>query len=98
MATIMLMHWREATAEQYDQVRAKIGWDRDVPDGAKLHVCGFADDGMHILDVWESEQAFSFSSSGSDRPSPRSVSEASRTSSSSRHTGSSRRAWAGPNR
>jgi hypothetical protein len=58
MATVMLMHWREATADQYDQVRAKIRWDQDVPDGAKLHVCGFADDGMHILDVWDSEQAF----------------------------------------
>jgi hypothetical protein len=23
-----------------------------------LHVCGFTDDGMHILDVWDSEQAF----------------------------------------
>jgi hypothetical protein len=58
MATVMLMHWREATPDQYDQVRAKAGWDRDVPDGGKLHIVGFADDGMHILDVWESEQAF----------------------------------------
>jgi hypothetical protein len=58
MATVMLMHWREATPEQYDQVRGKARWDQDVPDGAKLHVCGFADDGMHILDIWESEQAF----------------------------------------
>lgn len=58
MATIMLMHWREATSEQYDQVRAKAQWDRDIPAGAKLHICGFSDDGMHILDVWESEDAF----------------------------------------
>ncbi len=59
MATVMLMHWREATPEQYDQARAQVGWDRDVPDGAKLHVSGFADDGLHVTDVWESEQAFS---------------------------------------
>ncbi len=58
MATVMLMHWREAKPDQYDQVREKIRWDEDVPDGARLHVCGFSDDGMHILDVWESEQAF----------------------------------------
>jgi hypothetical protein len=58
MATIMLMHWREATPEQYDQAREKVGWDRDVPAGAKLHVSGFGDDGLHVLDVWESEQAF----------------------------------------
>ena len=48
MATIMLMHWREATSDQYDQVRGMAQWDRDTPDGAKLHVCGFNDDGMHV--------------------------------------------------
>lgn len=58
MATIMLMHWREATPDQYDQVRDNVQWDQDIPDGVKLHLCGFADDGMHILDIWESEQAF----------------------------------------
>lgn len=59
MATIMLMHWREATPDEYDQAREKVGWDRDVPDGARLHVSEFADDGLHVTDVWESEQAFS---------------------------------------
>ena len=58
MATVMLMHWREATPEDYDQAREKVGWDRDVPDGARLHVSGFGDDGLHVTDVWESEQAF----------------------------------------
>jgi hypothetical protein len=28
MATIMLMHWREATPDEYDQAREKVGWDR----------------------------------------------------------------------
>lgn len=58
MATIMQMHWREATPDQYDQAREKVGWDRDIPTGAKLHISGFSDDGLHVLDVWESEQAF----------------------------------------
>jgi hypothetical protein len=58
MATVMLMHWREATPEQYDQVRDRVRWDEDVPAGVKLHICGFADDGMRILDVWDSEHAF----------------------------------------
>ena len=58
MATIMQMHWREATPEEYDRAREQVGWDRETPTGAKLHVSGFADDGLHVLDVWESEQAF----------------------------------------
>lgn len=58
MATIMLMHWREATPDQYDAAREKVGWERDVPTGAKLHVSGFTEDGLHVLDVWESEQTF----------------------------------------
>src|SRR5215831_888249 len=58
MARVMQMHWREATPGQYDQAREKVGWDRDVPDGARLHVSGFGDDGLHVTDVWESEQAF----------------------------------------
>lgn len=58
MATIMQMHWREATPEQYDQTRAKVGWDRETPTGAKLHVSGFAEDGLRVVDVWDSEQSF----------------------------------------
>jgi hypothetical protein len=58
MATIMLMHWREATPDQYDRTREKVGWDRESPPGAKLHVSGFDADGLHVTDVWESEQAF----------------------------------------
>ena len=58
MATIMLMHWREATPAEYDQARQKVRWDQELPTGAKLHVSGFAEDGLHVTDVWESEQAF----------------------------------------
>lgn len=58
MATVMLMHWREATPDQYDRARQQVGWDREVPDGAKLHVSAFGDDGLHVTDVWDSEDAF----------------------------------------
>lgn len=54
----MLMHWPEATRDQYDHARDTVGWDRQIPDGAKLHLSGFADDGLHVTDVWESEQSF----------------------------------------
>jgi len=57
MATAMLMHWREAT-QQYDRTREMVGWDRDTPTRAKLHVSGFSDDGLHVIDMWDSEQSF----------------------------------------
>jgi heme-degrading monooxygenase HmoA len=58
MATIMQMHWPEATEEQYEQVRRTADWEGNRPEGAKLHVVGFAGDGMRILDIWESADAF----------------------------------------
>ena len=58
MATVMLMHWREAAPGQYDRMRELVGWDRDTPTGAKLHVSGFGDDGLRITDVWDFEQSF----------------------------------------
>src|SRR5690349_17954810 len=58
MPTVMLMHWREATPEQYEQARELVGWDRDTPAGAMLHVSAFGDDGLHVTDVWESEESF----------------------------------------
>jgi uncharacterized membrane-anchored protein len=35
-----------------------VGWDGDTPTGAKLHVSGFSDDGLHVTDVWDSKQSF----------------------------------------
>lgn len=58
MATVMLMHWAEATQEQYEQARAKVGWDRNTAEGAKLHISAFGDDGLHVTDIWDSEQTF----------------------------------------
>jgi hypothetical protein len=54
----MQMHWPEATEEQYEQVRRTADWEGNRPEGAKLHVVGFAGDGMRILDIWESAAAF----------------------------------------
>jgi hypothetical protein len=58
VATVMLMRWEGVTDDQYEQAREKVGWDRDVPDGAKFHLAGFADGGLNVLDVWESAEAF----------------------------------------
>jgi hypothetical protein len=58
MSVVMSMNWPGVTKEQYEQVRGSVRWDQDVPDGAKLHVAAFDDEGAHITDVWESEEAF----------------------------------------
>ncbi|HKR64911.1 MAG TPA: hypothetical protein VJZ00_14350 [Thermoanaerobaculia bacterium] len=58
MATVMTMHWPEVTEEQYQRARQEINWEGDVPSGAKFHVSWFADDGFHVLDLWDSREQF----------------------------------------
>ncbi|MFP5245675.1 MAG: hypothetical protein ACLGH0_03190 [Thermoanaerobaculia bacterium] len=58
MATVMLMHWPEVTREEYEEVRRDVNWEGDVPEGAKFHVAWFGEDGLRVLDLWESEENF----------------------------------------
>jgi hypothetical protein len=58
MQTVMHMRWAGVTPEQYEEARAKVGWETDVADGAVLHVAGFDDGGLRVTDVWESPEQF----------------------------------------
>jgi len=58
MATVMKMHWPEVTKQQYEQVRNDVKWETDVPSGAKLHVAWWANDGFHVMDLWDSQGDF----------------------------------------
>jgi hypothetical protein len=58
MATVILMEWSGVTQDQYDQVMALLGLDAKPPSGGNFHVCGFTREGMHVLDIWDSQQAF----------------------------------------
>jgi heme-degrading monooxygenase HmoA len=58
MATVMNMHWPEVTKQQYEQVRNDVKWETEKPAGAKFHVAWWADDGFHVLDLWDSPQDF----------------------------------------
>lgn len=58
MPTVMSMHWPEVSREQYEAVRKEVNWEGNAPAGAKLHVSWFADDGFHVLDLWETPQDF----------------------------------------
>jgi len=58
MATIMSMHWSDITPELYEAARREVRWEEDAPKGAKYHVSWFEDDGIHVLDVWDSAEDF----------------------------------------
>ena len=58
MAVMMLMRWAGVTPEQYDEARERVGWERNPAPGGIFHVAAFADDGMHVTDVWESAEDF----------------------------------------
>jgi hypothetical protein len=52
----MSMDWSGVTSEQYDRLREVVDWERDVPEGAILHVATFDSEGLHVFDVWESKE------------------------------------------
>ena len=56
MATVMRMHWPEVSKEQYEQARKEVNWESEVPQGGKFHVAWFGEDGLHVLDLWESRE------------------------------------------
>jgi hypothetical protein len=58
MAVVMIMHWREVTEAQYEQTRQQVRWETDVPEGAKFHVAWFEQDGLHVIDLWDSREQF----------------------------------------
>ncbi|MFE7836372.1 hypothetical protein ACFU53_10030 [Streptomyces sp. NPDC057474] len=58
MAVVMSMHWAEVTPDQYDTVRDAVGWEEIPAAGGQVHVAWFDDQGLHVTDVWESQQAF----------------------------------------
>lgn len=57
MAIVMRMEAPGATIEQYEALNEVIGLDDDnAPDGLVIHVAGVTDDGIVVIDVWESEE------------------------------------------
>jgi hypothetical protein len=58
MAIVMKMRWEGVTPEQYDEVRAAVQWESDAPAGGISHVVWFDGGAMHIVDVWDSAEAF----------------------------------------
>jgi len=58
MAILMILDIPGGTVGQYDKVNEIMGVDDDnTPDGLISHAAGPTDDGLLIVDVWESEDA-----------------------------------------
>ena len=58
MAILMILDIPGGTVEQYDRVNEIMGVDGgNTPDGLISHAAGPSDDGLLIVDVWESEDA-----------------------------------------
>jgi hypothetical protein len=60
MAIAVEMNFRGATMEQYDQILQKMGLTPEgaTPPGAISHWVAQTDEGMRVVDVWESRAAF----------------------------------------
>jgi hypothetical protein len=60
MAVAFKMRFPGATIEQYEQVIELMGFTGDVADadGAIFHWVAKTDDGLLVVDVWESDEQF----------------------------------------
>ena len=59
MAILMTMDMPGGITEQYDRTNEILGihGDANAPEGLISHVCGVTDDGVLIIDVWDSEES-----------------------------------------
>jgi hypothetical protein len=60
MAVLMMMDLPGVTIEQYEQMNDRLGIHSadDLPEGCLAHAAGASGDGIEIIDVWESAEAF----------------------------------------
>ena len=58
MATAVLLDWKGVTWNEYVDVVERLDLDGSPPAGGRLHLAGSTDDGMRIVDVWDSPQDF----------------------------------------
>ena len=58
MAVALIMDFEGGTLDQYDQVLEKMELGGSLPDGGVFHWAAKTDDGVRVVDVWESQEAF----------------------------------------
>ncbi len=68
MAVVAHVVLRGISREQYNAVRAEVGWLERPPTGGLSHVTWWEGEDCHNIDAWESENAFN--AFGNDRLGP----------------------------
>ena len=58
MATVMVMIWPGTTKEHYEAIRRETNFEGNKPEGGKYHIAWITAQGIHVVDVWESQAAF----------------------------------------
>ena len=58
MPVVMKMKWDGVTPDQYDEVRDKVRWEDEPPEGGMFHVSWFEGGAMNVVDVWDSPEHF----------------------------------------
>lgn len=57
MAILVIWTGAGIDKSQYEAVRKEVGWERNPPQGVILQAAGFDQKGIHVADLWESQQA-----------------------------------------
>lgn len=55
---VLVIQELPATVEVYDEVNRRLGATDNPPEGLLIHTGGAHGEGVRVVDVWESEQAF----------------------------------------
>ncbi len=58
MAVVLQIQWDGFTPQHYDDLKRKLDWDNNPPEGAVFHAAWFEDGGLRVFDVWESREDF----------------------------------------
>jgi hypothetical protein len=60
MAVAIVMDWAEGTLEQYDEIIGKMGFEPGGtgPPSSVFHWVAKNGDGIRVVDVWETREAF----------------------------------------
>jgi hypothetical protein len=58
MAVVLTLRWQGVTRHAYDELLKAVDWEGRPAAGGIFHVAWFDEEGMSVVDVWESQQAF----------------------------------------